>query len=206
MKRLKKFTNILIFSIISLNVSIAGINTQADSAEVEKVINKFFDWYLTSIKNSNYSSFQPIFIASSNGMTTLDYSEYIKNLTNYNFSDTLISMEKISYVTCSENLANVNFDNFRKTTFIDLDEYEESKCDFSNYYRWIGGQEPVDGIRVKNIKFLSKKSAIASIEYYSENIQANEKFYFGNNEVILIKENNQWLIRMVDSWKRIIQP
>ena len=164
-------------------------------------VNGFYEWYLTSIKEKKYSDFEPKLVESKNGKTTLDYTKYLDNLKTQGFSDSLLMKEKLSYSECIENLEKVKISDFEKTIFIDLDEYEQTNCDFGNYYRWTGGQEPIDGIRIIDIKFISPDNALVTIDYFEINSKENKKYYWGKNGLTLIKQNNDWLIDNVDSWR-----
>lgn len=177
----------------------ASDNLKADSIKITQIVIGFYDWYLTSIKEKKYSDFKPRFVESKNGMTTLDYSAYLDKLKIHRFSDTLILKEKQSYSDCIVNLSKVKYADFQKTSFTDLDEYEQTNCDFGNYYRWTGGQEPIDGIRIIDIKFISTDIASVSIVYFEINANENEK-YWGKNNLTLIKTGGDWFIDKIDSW------
>lgn len=165
------------------------------------MVNGFYDWYLTAIKEKNNSEYKPGFVETKNGMTSLDFSEYFKNLTAHGFSESLIIKEKQSYLDCIKNLETVQFSDFQKTTFTDLDEYEQANCDFGNYYRWTGGQEPIDGIRITDIKFLSADLVLVSIDYYKVDKKEAKKHPWGKNSLTLKRLNNKWTIKGIDSWK-----
>lgn len=196
-----KTTLILIFLIgFSSNLK-ASDKLNADSIKISQIVHGFYNWYLTSIKEKKYSDFKPRFIESKNGMTTLDYSAYLDNLKIHGFSDTLIKKEQQSYSDCIENLGKVKYADFQKSSFTDLDEYEQTNCDFGNFYRWTGGQEPIDGVRIIDIKFISNDKAYVSIDYFEINSKENGKYYWGANCLTLIKNDNDWLIDKIDSWK-----
>lgn len=173
----------------------------ADSIKVAQIVNGFYDWYSTSIKGKKYSDYKPRFVESKNGMTTLDCSTYLENLKTYGFSDSLIIKERLSYSQCIENLEKVKFSDFEKTIYTDLDEYEQANCDFGNYYRWTGGQEPIDGIRIVKITFFSTDEALVSIDYYLTNTKENNRYYWGKNRLTLKLINKNWKIDKIDSWK-----
>ena len=201
---MKQTVKTIWISLILIGFSInlrASDNLKTDSINIAQIVTGFYDWYLTSVKEKKYSDFKPKFVESKNGMTTLDYSIYVDNLQKHGFSDSLIIKEKQSYSDCIESLRNVKYTDFQKTIFTDLDEYEQSKCDFGNYYRWTGGQEPIDGIRIVNIKFPSTDRAIVSIDYFETNTRENNRYYWGSNNLTLIKIDNDWFIDKVDSWK-----
>ncbi len=198
MKQLSKLIWILIIFIgFSKNLSASDI-LKTDSIKVVQIVNEFYDWYIRAIKNNNNTDYKPRFIESENGMTTLDFSKYIENLKTYGFSDSLILREKKSYSECIENLEKVKFSDFENTIFIDLDEYEQANCDFGNYYRWTGGQEPIDGIRIKDVKLISEGFVWVSIDYFVVDSK-NTRHYLGKNSLILKKLNNDWQINSVDS-------
>jgi hypothetical protein len=171
----------------------------ADSIKISNVVNDFYKWYVEAIKNRKGGEFQPKFIEDRNGMTTLDCSSYLQNLERLNFSDSLIIREKQSYKTCVDNLAQVKFSEF-KTEWTDLDDFEENNCDFSNYYRWIGLMEPIDGIRIIAVDLKKVNIAFVRIEYFSFGVN-NSKDFWGNNAVELIKVDKHWKINKILSWK-----
>jgi len=177
----------------------ASDNITDDSIKVTQIVNGFYDWYLTSIKEKKYSDFKPKFVESKNGMTTLDCTKYLDNLKVHRFSNSLINKERQSYSDCVENLGKVKYSDFQKTTFTDLDEYEQANCDFGNYYRWTGGQEPIDGIRITNVKFISTGKAYVTIDYFEFNSDENKKYYWGKNGLTLIKIDSDWFIDKIDS-------
>jgi hypothetical protein len=172
-----------------------------DSIKVVQIVNGFYDWYLTSIKEKKYSDFKPKFVESNNGMTALDCSKYLDNLKLYGFSDSLINKERQSYSDCIENLEKVKYSDFQKSTFTDLDVYEQTNCDFGNYYRWTGGQEPIDGIRIIDVKFISTDKVYIAIDYFEFNSDENKKYYWGKNGLTLRLVNENWKIDQIDSWK-----
>nr|WP_321406448.1 hypothetical protein [uncultured Carboxylicivirga sp.] len=201
MKQLVNSISILILFIVISNDLIASKDQESDSIKITKTVNEFYNWYLTSIKEKKYSAFKPKFVESKNGMTTLDYSEYFNNLKIHKFSDSLIKREKQSYCECIENLGKVKYTEFQKTIFTDLDEYQQTKCDFGNYYRWTGGQEPIDGIRINEIKFISNNSVLVIINYFETDTNEDKRYHWGENHLTLIKLDNEWFIDQIDSWK-----
>ena len=160
-------------------------NLESDSLEVCKITSGFFEWYIKAIKGKQYTEFQPAFAQNQNGMATLDFTGYLENLRKYNFTDSLIIKEKQSYDACIDNLGKVQYADF-KTNFVDLDDFEKAGCDFGNYYRWIGGQEPIDGIRIINVQLMSKNLALVTIGYFNFDSEKNKYYYWGNNIVVLI--------------------
>ena len=201
--------NRIIKLIILLSVLMFANNSKAndirtDLTKIIQSVNDFYDWYISAINKRGYVDYMPRFAETENGMTSLDFSKYIENLKTYIFSDSLITKEKESYLKCIENLRTIKFSEFEKTIFIDLDEYEESCCDFGNRYRWIGGQEPVDGMRIQDIQFISTDTVLVSIEYswlgFDENSNTKYIYYGDGNKLIAIKQNNDWYIDQIDSF------
>ncbi|MFB6319042.1 hypothetical protein [Saccharicrinis sp. FJH54] len=194
---------VLIFLLLFSNKLSASDFMKNDSLKVAEIVNEFYEWYITAIKEKNYSEFGPKFIENKNGMTTLEFSTYLKNLKTKAFSDSLILKEKQSYQVCIRNLEKVKYSDFQKTSFTDLDEFEQAHCDFGNYYRWIGGQEPIDGIRIKKTTFQSTDLVIVKIDYFEYSKEKNEKYFWGENRLTLKKLRNHWFIYRIDSWKNI---
>jgi hypothetical protein len=161
---------------------------------------QFYSWYIAAIKDKRYEEFRPVFSEDTNGMATLNLSVYLNNLEKLGFSDSLIQLEKLSYNPCIENLAQLKYSEF-KSKWTDLDDFEQHNCDFGNYYRWIGGMEPIDGIRVKKIDFVNQGYAKVNIEYYT-NGDNNNKDFWGGNKIELIKIKSRWQINNIQSWKK----
>ena len=132
-------------------------------------------------------------------MTTLNFSKYVKNLSKYGFSDSLIIKEKLTYQHCNEELEKITYNQFQ-TKFLDLDNFERIQCDFSNYYRWTGGQEPIDGIRILNVKFKNPFNAMILIEYFDYNQDEKKNMYWGSNLVTLRKIKANWKIESI-AWR-----
>jgi hypothetical protein len=169
-----------------------------DSIKISNIVYDFYKWYLESIKDRKYQEFQPKFVEDKKGMTTLDCSNYLQNLEKHSFSDSLMLREKNSYKTCINNLAQIQFSVFT-SEWNDLDNFEESGCDFSNYYRWIGGMDPIDGIRIIKIDFKKLNIATVQIDYFSFGAN-NSKDFVGSNVVELIKLGKSWKINKILSW------
>ena len=170
-----------------------------DSLVISSIVNNFYSWYLGAINNKGTSAFMPEFVESENRMTTLDYSKYIQNLRDHHLSDALIDKEINSYSDCINNLGALKYSDY-STKFTDLDAHENLKCDFGNYYRWIGGQEPIYSIQVTGIEIKNNEEAIVEIGYlYSE----LSKEISGGNRIELERINMKWNISSIDSNKQL---
>jgi hypothetical protein len=168
----------------------------SDSIKIEKIVNNFFNWYIGVIKTNNSVEFMPQFVESDNGMTTLDFSKYLENLRKYQFCDSLIEAERLTYQECILQLEKVKYFDF-KTSWTDLDDFESTGCDFSNSYRWTGGMEPIDCIRIVDLKIISNQTGIVQLKFCG--IDSNNKEYFwGKKTVILERENDNWKITKID--------
>ena len=200
MSRITKLT-ILLSALMFASNSRASNDIKTDSLKLVQIVNEFYDWYISAIKEENNTDYMPRFVETENGMTSLDFSIYIENLKTHRFSDSLIIKEKESYSKCIENLRTIKFSDLREIT---LDEAEEMCCDFGNRFRWTGGMEPVDGMRIQDIQFTSTDTVLVSIEYswlgFDEDLDAEYTYYGGGNKLILIKQDNDWYIDKVDSF------
>lgn len=202
MKRIPVFLVSIIISLFSITSNASG-TTNIDSVNISVVVNDFYKWYLTAINENLNEVFQPRFASDINGMTTIDYIGYTENLLKHHFSDSLVLKEKQSYKDCINKLSGVKFSDFGKTVYVDLDEYENSNCDFSNYYRWIGGQDPIDGINIIEILIFNNQAKV-KIQNYSYDFNKKLKTYFGENSISLIKVGDQWKINEVESWVQVV--
>ena len=203
MNRITKLIILLSVLLFANNSNANDIRT--DLTKIIQSVNEFYDWYIHAIKQRNSTDYMPRFVETENGMTSLDFSKYIENLKIYRFSDSLIIKEKESYLKCIKNLRTIKFSDFGKTIFTDLNDYEESCCDFGNHYRWIGGQEPIYGMRIQDIQFISTDTVLVSIEYswfgFDEDLNTEYTYYGNGNKLIIIKQNNDWYIDKVDSFR-----
>ncbi len=177
--------------IVSLNYSYGQSNP--DSTKIALLVENFFNWYVQVIKNNESEEYLPQFVSDKNGKTTLDYSIYMNNLKKLSFSNSLINTEKESYQICIENLSKVNYSEL-DSIYDELDDYELSNCDFFNYYRWTGGMEPIDGVKINKVKIVNDTADVV-IKYFNCNPK-DSTYYYWNNEtsVILIKQNGEWKI------------
>lgn len=167
-----------------------------DSVKVEKIVNNFFDWYIGVIKTNNSIEFMPQFVESDTEMTTLDFSKYFENLRKYQFSDSLIESERLTYQECITHLEKVKYSDF-KVKWTDLDDFESTNCDFANSYRWTGGMEPIDCIRIVDLKITSNQTGLVQLKFCG--VDSNDKeFLWGKKTVILEKQNDNWKIIKID--------
>lgn len=190
---------LIIFIGLILPFIVSGQINISDSIEIQNSVTKFYNWYVAAIKDKRYEEFQPIFSEDTNGMATLNFSVYLNNLEKFGFSDSLIYLERQSYRPCLENMAHLKYSEF-KSKWIDLDDFEQNNCDFANYYRWIGGMEPIDGIRIKEYKIKKQDCVYVTIEYYMFGTN-NNKDFGGRNVIELIKTKDHWQINNIQSWK-----
>lgn len=169
---------------------------ELDSAKVEKIVTDFFNWYIGVIKTNNSVEFMPQIIPNDQGMTTLDFSKYLENLRKYQFSDSLIESERLTYQECISHLEKVKFSDF-KTSWTDLDDFESTNCDFANSYRWTGGMEPIDCIKIFDLKLISNQTGKVQLKFCG--IDSNDMEYFwGKKIVVLEKQNYSWKIVKID--------
>ncbi len=96
-------------------------NQESDSIEVSKISINFFNWYISATKNHKTDEYNPIEIENKNGMTTLDFSKYFKNLKQLSFSDSLLTKERESYNECVIKLSQIKYTDYLKLT--DLDQF-----------------------------------------------------------------------------------
>ena len=134
-----------------------------DSIQMKSQIEAFYSWYVGIIKNQKLDGFEPGFVKQADGMTTLDFTNYKKELTRYNFTHDFIQRKVNAYRPCVENLHKIPYETF--LTFQDLDEFERIACDFSNRYEWTGGMEPIDDAKLSRFKGIDKKTFAGYLEF-----------------------------------------
>lgn len=203
MNRITK--SILLLSILMCANNSMANNIQTDSIKIIQIVNEFYNWYVSAIKKcDNTSHHMPEFVETKNSMTSLDFSKYIKNLKKYRFSNSLIMKEKETYSKCIQNLKTITFSDFEKSICTELSEVEQICCDFGNRYRWIGGQEPIEGIKIQDIQFVSTDTVQVSIEYSElsfDETNTEYTFYGRRNKLTLVKQNNDWYIDNIASFE-----
>ena len=160
-----------------------------DSIAVSAIASNFFQWYIQQAENKKEGVICPKFVATPNGMTTLDFETYSKNLKQHDFSDKLIETEKASYATCVENLSQVAYTDFLQ--FTDLDDFEQRDCDFTNYYRWTGGQEMMSSYAVTRVLCNQTRANVYGILFDSSQ---QPDSYRKEIVVRMQKQNNEWKI------------
>lgn len=171
----------------------AQSTNKADSLEICKTMTNFFGWYIDAIKQNKQLDFQPEFVKSKNGMTTLSFDRYFANLQKMGVSDSMLSKTKALYKACIDNLEKIDYKTFTKNT-TDLDDFEKIDCSFSNQYMWIGGQEPIDGIRIIGVGIDDGNTAIVLIGYFNYSSDGHTKHFFGRNKLTLVKMIGLWKI------------
>jgi len=119
-------------------------------------------------------------------MTTLDFTKYFQNLRRLSFSDSLITKEKQTYKSCIEKLEKVKYSDYVKLK--DLSDFEVLDDDFSNYYRWTGGQEMYDSYIVRKFQYENQKAVVIGD---LSNISSD---YKGEISMTFKKRRNKWLI------------
>lgn len=186
-----KYCIVLFCLVQSWNLS--AQNYTEDSTAVSKITQDFYSWYINAVKQKSVVDYQPRFATTTKGMTTLDYVIYIENLKKYSFSESLITREKLTYEGCIKNLEKVSYVDFKKK-WLDLEQFETAGCDFSNYYRWTGGQEMCDGITISIVEINSNKAKVNGF-LYNLNVDDNTIHdSVGDFEMDLEKENDVWKI------------
>ncbi len=135
-----------------------------DSMEIKSQIEGFYAWYIDLSNNKRLKvEFNPTFVKSNDGMTTLDFKNYKASLRKYNFSDDFIQTRINDYQPCVDHLANIPFDKF--AAYKDLDDFEAIQCDFSNYYEWTGGMEPMNKAELSSLMFINKRKIFGRVSF-----------------------------------------
>jgi hypothetical protein len=135
-----------------------------ESSIIKNQIERFYSWYIDLIKNKRLNEdFNPSFVKKSDGMTTLDFTNYRNGLKRFNFSDDFIQTKVNDYQDCVFKLSKVPFSKFSE--YKDLDDFENLNCDFSNTYEWTGGMDQKNSVEISRITRLNKKRILATISF-----------------------------------------
>lgn len=164
----------------------------------ESVVIDFYKWYFSVIESGQIEEYQPVFIADSTGMTTLNMNKYIENLILYNFTDSLIKNEISSYQNCVKEVSKTKFDELNEK-FPNLDDYKNIGCDFFNIYRWIMDVEPMSGVEILETINIDENKIIIKGQFFRGDEMAKDKSYWNKYlYVALNKENNTWKIDQIE--------
>lgn len=156
----------------------------------EKIVLGFYDWYLSVVGNQPSEEYEPVFKADENGMATLSMEKYIQNLRKHNCSENMINKEVLSYQECFKNIRNVRY----SALLSDFD-YDGVGCSFVNYNRWTHSQEPVDGVKVTEVKTLPDGKQMVKGRFYNFDKTTKEYLYWDwYCQVVLIQVNRSWKI------------
>lgn len=168
------------------------INAKTETLTVVQIVNDFYEWYIYSSRKEKNEENRPIFIFDDKNETIrLDFTRYLQNLKKFHFSETLISREILDYKNCEQNLEKITIEEY--ASFDDPLDYEDIGCGFDNSYKWIGGQEMCDGIRINKVEFLDQINCRIEIEYFS--INGDHKSFWGNTTIIMLQKiNKDWKI------------
>ena len=164
----------------------------------ESVVTDFYKWYFEVIESGQIEEYQPIFVADSTGMATLNMDKYIKNLRFYNFTDSLINHEITSYQNCIKEVSKTKFDELNDK-YPNLDDYKNIGCDFFNIYRWLMDVEPMNGVEIiETIKVNENKIIVKGQFFRGSDITKDKSYWNKNLYVSLNKENSIWKIDQIE--------
>ena len=169
---------------------------KSDETRIEEVITDFYEWYSLEIKARNTSSFQPIFVADSNGLSTLDFAQMDANLAAVGFHKNYIPNLKRDFEPCLANLNSIPFDSLK--LFEDLDDFDDINCAFSNLYQWTGDTEPHDGVEVGEVTKNGDSIAVAECRIF--NVGENMRLYWEHKYLVIkLKEADEdWKISNIE--------
>jgi len=196
---MKKIIAIFTITLILISLTSCAQSTNNDKEEAKNTVENFFEWYLEVVSKGLSEEFQPQFQEDINGQVTLKMDKYIDNLRKYHFSEMLITNEIKSYKTCIDNLKRVKYSYF-ENEWTDLDQFEAADCDYGNYYRWTGGQEPINAIQVTKVTRIEDGIYQVEIVYDEYDSSKDEHHLWGNNTITLKKESDVWCINSIN-WK-----
>jgi poly-gamma-glutamate synthesis protein (capsule biosynthesis protein) len=167
--------------------------SKSDSIFVKGRIEGFYSWYGEMIRNKTVNkNFNPVFIKSNDGMTTLDFSNYKLGLKNHGFTDDFIEIKINGYKKCSDNLGKIKYETFAK--FEDLEQLEDIKCDFSNIYEWTNSMESPTGVELTEVKFLNK-NIIQGVVHFFYTDKIGKKFTWDQKAIVdFLHQGNEWKI------------
>lgn len=173
------------------------IKTLAQESPDSVVVN-FYKWYFSVVEQGEIEEYQPLFVADSTGMATLNMNKYIKNLKDCHFTDSLIYKEIASYQKCIKEINKTRYDELNDK-LPNLEDYRNIGCDFFNIYRWTMCVEPLDGVDIIERISIDQNNVIIKGKFYSANNPAKDKSYWNKYlYVALINKENGWQIDRIE--------
>lgn len=163
-----------------------------ESDKVAEIVTNFYQWYFDLIENKRMDRLYPSFTKTSDGMTTLDFTTYRRELLKHSFDSVFVEESVKGYDICSTNLKKIPYETF--LTLQDLDDFESIECAFSNKYEWIPGMEPFAGFKVLQPYFVNNSSATIKVVF----IDAGEKEPKSSAIISVINDGNRWLINKIE--------
>jgi len=164
---------------------------ELDSTRISQIAKNFFEWYISTAKSHQTKEYNPIEIEDEDGMTTLDFTTYFGNLKALSFSDDLIKEEENSYSSCKLKLSKTKYSEYLKLT--DLDQFESLDDDFTNYYRWTGGQEMFDFYEVTEVRIANRNATVIGTLYF-DNSGLEKREFERRITMTMVKHNDKWEI------------
>lgn len=192
---MKQLLKIILTVALSLTIFKSSSNDILNTPE--KVVLKFYQWYLKDIYLKKYDD-QPKVILTKDSIYKLDLSKSINFLKQCGyFSDKFYNNEKAMFSSCDEQLKKVNPRQVEETGVPPSMFVEGNACDFLNYMVWTGGQgEALTAVEIKSSKILADSAIVIAI------IEDAKGYKYSYPQVTLLKENEEWKIsRIVISYK-----
>lgn len=186
-----------VFAAFAITVSFYGHGqTTVPPVEMVKMSGKiqaFYNWYIDLIKTGRlHQDFNPVFVRKKNGMTTLNFKNYRRGLSKFNFSEEFIGKKINEYNTCVTNLEKTPYETF--TQYQDLDDYEAIDCAFSNGYEWFGGDmEPAGSVDVLRLVNMTDGRVVAMVQFYDTSYGLYA-IPAGQARATFRKKNKGWMI------------
>lgn len=164
----------------------------------ESVVIDFYKWYFGVIDSGQIEEYQPVFVADSCGMTTLDMKKYMDNLKLHNFTDSLINKEIASYHDCIKSISQTKFSELNDK-YPNLEDYKNIGCDFFNIYRWIMDVEPMSGVDILKTININENKVVIQGQFYRGDDATKDKSYWNKYLYVSLKrENSEWKIDQIE--------
>jgi len=186
---IKALPKVILFNneTIEMNRNYAGWmeleNDNIDSLEISSITLGLVMYSKALKRNNKLEAINPTFKEDLNGMTSLDFSNYIRQLTLLSFSDSLVISETSKYSKCIERLSTIKYNDFLKLD--SSDKYESLDCDLIKIQLLYRLQEKIENCRISDITISTDRAIVILKTFDNSDYKVIIEFQ---------KINNHWKI------------
>ena len=167
-------------------------NNKQSLKDPEKVVLKFYQWYLKSIYLKK-SVEGPEVILTKDSIYKIDVTKHIDFLKECGyFSPKFYDNEIQLFNRCGEQLKKVNAKQVEESGGFAADFVDRNDCSFLSWMVWTGGQgEDLSTVEIKSSIVTADSATVIAV------IGDATGYKYSNPTVTLLKENGEWQISRI---------